>query len=156
MFHYTYYDSYEFQYSSKTGCLCTCVCLCVSVIPACWGSEAVATPSVDWSLISPLPETFHLQQHSPTPRRGEGWCSEQASTGMNTIIYYMYVSHYYLYFSNTFLYCMYHLYFCTESNRFRAVNAYKPTKCSFHRWTLVRNNCLYNLYAYSAIWNTYN
>ena len=38
-----------------------------------------------------------------------------------------YISHSYLYFSNTFLYCMYHLYFCTESNRFRADNAYKPT-----------------------------
>ena len=114
--------------------VCVCVYVYVCVIPKCSGSDGVATPSVDWSLVSPLPETFHLQQHSPTPRRGEGGCSGQTSTGMNT-----------------FLYCMYVNITYTEGNRFRAVYAHKSTKCSAHRWTLgVRNNCPYNLYAYSA------
>ena len=114
----------------------TCVCVCV--IPACWGSEAVATPSVDWSLISPLSGSFRLQH------QGERKVAAVEGKYRNEYVFILYV-------------CYYYLYFCTEGNRFRAVYGYKSTKCSSHRQPLgVQNNCPYNLYAYSASCNIYN
>ena len=75
--------------------------------------------------------------------RGEGGGGEEGKY-MNEYVFILYV-------------CYYYLYFCTEGNRFRVVYALKSTKCSSHRRTLgVRNNCPYNLYAYSASGNIYN